>query len=236
MKKYFAILAIMLFVICVKAQPANNPSADTALLEMAKATLKAHGGEKFSQAKTMILRGSVDVTAPGTTQTLPASFALVIAGEKYRFDIQSAFFNFLQVSDGVNTSSSMPGVTLPPMNLVGLSILPKIEQAGFTVSALPEKLKKKKGFRVTSPEGYYSDFVVDEKTFIVKEYESSYDYNGNSISTSVAVSKYKDVDGVLVTEKYSQRLDLGQVTAYASFNAKDILLNSEVADDVFTIK
>ena len=236
MKKYFALLAIMLFVICVKAQNGNGASADTSLIDLAKSTLKAHGGEKLTKLKTMVLRGSVEVTAPGSTQTLPAAFALVIAGDKYRFDIQSIAVNFQQISDGVNTSSSMPGITLPPMNLVGLSILPKIETQGFTVSALPEKLKKKKGFRVTSPEGYYSDFIVDEKTFQVKEYESAYIYNGNTITTSVAINKYKDIDGVLITEKYSQRLDFGQLTAYANFNAKDILLNSEVTDDVFTIK
>jgi hypothetical protein len=231
MKKYFALIAIILFVFGAKAQ-----TNDAELKELARNTLKAHGGEKLSKAKTMVQRGSVEVTAPGTTQTLPAAFALVIAGDKYRFDIQSAFFNFLQVSDGVNTSSSMPGITLPPMNLVGLSILPKIESEGFTVSALPEKLKKKKGFRVTSPEGYYSDFVVDEKTFLIKEYESAYDYNGSRITTSVAINKYKDIDGILINEKYSQRLDLGSMTAYATFNAKDILINSEVTDDVFTIK
>ncbi|MEK7724858.1 MAG: hypothetical protein AAB336_10945 [Acidobacteriota bacterium] len=236
MIKYFTLLLILFLVICAKAQNNISVNAETALVELAKSTLKAHGGEKLSKAKTMVLRGSADITAPGTNQTLPASFALVIAGEKYRFDIQSAFFNFLQVCDGINTSSSMPGVTLPPMNLVGLSILPKIEEAGFIISNLPEKLKKKKGFRVTSPEGFYSDFIIDEKTFLVKEYESSYEFNGNLITTSVAINRYKEIDGVLVTEKYSQRLDFGSLTAYATFNAKNILINSEVTEDVFTIK
>jgi hypothetical protein len=236
MKKYLAALAIFLLAISLKAQNTSRSTEDAALLEMAQATFRAHGGEKLTQSRTLILRGSVEVTAPGSTQTLPASFALILAGEKYRFDIQSGFFNFLQVSDGFNTSSSMPGVSLPPMNRVGLYILPKLGEPGYTISALPEKLKKKKGFRMTSPEGYYSDFLIDEKTSLVKEFESSYDYNGRIISTSVAIQKYKDVEGVLVSEKFSQRLDLGQATAYASFNAKDILVNSEVADDVFTIK
>ena len=236
MKRIFALLLIMLFAVFIKAQNNAVTSSDPILLEIAKTTLKAHGGEKLVNTKTMVLRGSVDVTAPGTTQTLPAAFALVIAGERYRFDIQSGFFNFLQVSDGINMSSSMPGISLPPMNLVGLSMLPKMESPGFVISALPEKLKKKKGFRVTSPEGYYSDFVVDEKTSRVKSYESSYNYSGNNISTSVDIEKYKEIDGILVTEKFSQRLDLGQVTAYANFNAKNILINSEVEDSIFMIK
>ena len=235
MKRYFVLLAVFLFAFGVQART-GNLIGDAALLEMAKVTLKAHGGEKLSKAKTMILRGSADVSAPGTSQTLPASFAIVLSGEKYRFDIQSAFFNFLQVSDGVNTSTSMPGISLPPLNLIGLNILPKIEEAGFTVSVLPEKLKKKKGFRVTSPEGYYSDFIIDDKTNLVKEYESSYEIDGRTVATAVAISKYKDVDGVLITEKFSQRIDIGSISAYATFNAKDILLNSEVSDEVFTIK
>lgn len=236
MKKYFAFVAILISVFCVSAQTNNGLKTETDLLELAKKTLQAHGGQKLTSAKTMILRGSVDVSAPGSAQTLPASFSIVLAGEKYRFEIQSLIVNFLQVSDGVNTSTSMPGVSLPPMNLVGINMLAKVETTGFTVSPLPEKLKKKKGFRITSPEGYYSDFIVDEKTFLVKSYESSYSFNGNSVSTSVDIDKYKEIEGVLVTEKFSQRLDFGQLTAYANFNAKNILLNTEVTDDVFTIK
>lgn len=236
MKKYFALSLILLLVFCVAAQANIGLNNESELMEFAKKTLQAHGGQKLTYAKTMILRGSVDVSAPGSTQTLPASFSIVLAGEKYRFEIQSLVVNFLQVSDGVNTSTSMPGVSLPPMNLVGISMLAKVETSGFTVSALPEKLKKKKGFRITSPEGYYSDFIVDEKTFLVKSYESSYSFNGSSVSTSVEIDKYKEIEGVLITEKFSQRLDFGQLTAYANFNAKNILLNSEVTDDVFTIK
>lgn len=236
MKKYFALMAILFFVLGVSAQNNGSVKTETDLIDLAKKTLQAHGGQKLISAKTTILRGSVDVSAPGSAQTLPASFSIVLAGEKYRFEIQSLVVNFLQVSDGVNTSTSMPGISLPPMNLVGINMLAKLETAGFIVSPLPEKLKKKKGFRITSPEGYYSDFIVDEKTFLVKSYESSYSFNGNSVSTSVDIDKYKEIEGVFVTEKFSQRLDFGQLTAYANFNAKNILLNTEVTDDVFTIK
>ena len=230
MKKYFVVILVLILGIFAQAQ------SDAPSLEIAKATLKAHGGEKLNQAKTMVLRGSVDVSAPNSAQTLPASFAIVLAGEKYRFEIQSAIFNFQQISDGFNTSSSIPGFSLPPINRVGLFILPRIEEAGFLVSPLPEKFKKKKGFRVTSPEGDYLDFLVDEKTSLVKEYESSYQYGGRLVSTSVAIEKYKEVDGVLVNEKFSQRLDLGQNSAYANFKATNISINSEVANDIFIIK
>jgi hypothetical protein len=129
----------------------------------------------------------------------------------------------------------MAGISLPPMNRLGLPLLTKLDDTGFVVSGLPEKLKKKKGFRITSPEGYYTDFIVDEKTLQVKEYESSYEVNGRTVTTSVAVSKYRDVEGVLLNERFSQRLDMGQFTSYADFKAKEILVNSEVRDDVFVM-
>ncbi len=232
MKKYFALLLIIACGILTFAQ---EKKSDVALLEMAKATLKAHGGEKFIKVKTLVLRGGVEVSAPGSPQTLPAAFAIVVSGDKYRLDIQSAFFNFRQMSDGDQTFSSIAGLSLPPITRTGLQVIAKIEDAGYIVSALPEKFKKKKGFRVTSPEGYFSDFQIDEKTNLVKEYESNFELDGRAVSTSVAIDKYRDIDGVFINEKFSQRLDLGQTSSYANFNAKEILINSEVANDVFTM-
>lgn len=235
MVRFLIVLTALVFGL-VGVASAADPRSDAAALDLAKATLTAHGGAKIKDAKTMVLRGSVEVSAPGSTQTLPAAFAIVLSGEKYRFEIQSAFFNFQQTSDGDQTSSSMAGVSLPPINRVGVFVLPRIEEEGYVVAALGEKFKKKKGFRITSPEGYFTDFVVDEKTSLIKEYESSYELNGRLISTGVAISKYREVDGILVNEKFSQRLEFGSMSAYASFSAKDILINSAVDDDVFTIK
>lgn len=235
MKKFF--LTFLLLGIGLAGNVAAKTSvaeSDPAALELAKATLKAHGGDKLKAVKNMVIRGSVDVTGPNTQQSIPAGFAFVYAGEKYRFDLQSPFFSFKQIFDGQNTTSSMPGVSLPPLNRVGLPILAKIEDQGFVVSSLSEKLKKKKGFRVTSPEGYYADFIIDEKTSQVKEFEASYDIDGKTANTSVAIDKYKDVNGILVNEKFSQRIDLGSFTSYASFTAKEILIDTELGDDVFT--
>jgi hypothetical protein len=129
----------------------------------------------------------------------------------------------------------MRAFSLPPLNRVGLPLLTFIDNKEFVVTALPEKFKKKRGFRITSPEGYYTDFVIDEKTSQVKEYESSYEANGQLVTTSVAIDKYREVEGVLVNEKFSQRLEFGQITGYANFKAKDITVNGEVKDDVFAI-
>jgi hypothetical protein len=88
---------------------------------------------------------------------------------------------------------------------------------------------------MTAPDGFYTDFYVDEKTKLVKGYESLYEFGGRSATTSVEIDKYRTVEGVIVPERYAQRFDLGQLTIYGDFKSKDILVNSVVADDVFTL-
>lgn len=247
MKKFIAFLFVAVFCLSIDAQNKQESEkrndtkmaavkSDEAALETAKKTLAAHGGDKYKNVKTIVIRGSVDVTAPNSAQTLPAAFAMIFSGEKYRLEIQSAVFNFQQISDGRDTSSSIAGLTLPPINRAGLPLLTKVGAEGYIVSNLPEKLKKKKGFRITSPEGYYTDFIVDEKTSQVKDYESSYTFGERTVSTAVAIDKYRDIGGVFINEKFSQRLDMGQFTSYASFKAKDILIDSDVEDSVFIVK
>ena len=77
--------------------------------------------------------------------------------------------------------------------------------------------------------------IVDEKSGQIKGYESSYDINGQIATTSVAIDEFQTVEGVIVPKKYSQRFDLGQMTAYANFNTKQILVNSTIGDDVFAM-
>lgn len=246
MKKYFSLLLIAILAVGINAQSvasaqSNNSnnvngvsSADSASLELAKATIRAHGGDKFKNMKTLIIRGTADVS--GTpSQVIPATFAFVFSGEKYRVDIVNPLQSLKQIYDGEQTYSSINGFSLPPLNRMGLQLLQKIEQSGFVVSPLPEKLKQKKGFRVTSPEGYYTDFLIDEKTGQIKSFQSSYDVNGNTVSTSVDIDKVRNVDGVLIPENYAQRFDLGRMTIYSNFKAKEILVNSEVRDDVFVM-
>lgn len=207
---------------------------DNALLDLAKATLTAHGGDKLIKVKNLVVRGTADLSAGTSAQTFPAAFAITISGARFRYDIQSQFFNYKQIYDGQQNYSSITSFSMP-LDKIGMELLRKIGDKEYAVSVLPEKWKKKKGFRVTSPEGFYTDFIVDEKTNLVKEYESSYEVNGDTLTTSVAVDKYRDIDGVLVNEKFSQRMELSQGTFYANFKAKDILINSEIADDVFAM-
>ena len=211
-------------------------AAVNSAIDLAKAALKAHGGEKLSGIKTLTLTGSVDVTASGAPQAIPATFAMIFAGEKYRLDINNPFQPLSQAFDGVNTHSTAPnGFELPPVNRIGFIMLSKVGDTKFPITVLPAASKKKSGFRITSPEGFYTDYFVDEKTGQLKGYESSYEVNGRVVTTSVAVDKCRLVDGVLVPEKFSQRFDLGQFTAYADFKAKDILVNSAVSDEIFSL-
>ncbi len=217
-----------------KKEAAKTQTGEQTPLEQAKAALKAHGGDKFKNMKTLVVRGTADVSGSPTT-TFPATFAMILSGEKYRLEISNPFQPFKQIFDGEQTQSSIDNFTLPPINRLGLPLLQKIETTNYTVSALPEKYKKKKGFRITSPEGFYTDFFTDEKTNQIKSYEASYDYNGRNITTSVEIDKLLEVKGVQIPEKYAQRFDLGQLTIYSNFKAKEILVDSEVSDDVFKL-
>lgn len=213
------------------AKPAATSPAD-----VAKATLAAHGGDKLSGIKSLVLRGSVDITASSAPQAIPATFSMVFSGEKYRLDLNNPIQPISQVFDGTNTQTTVQnGFQLPPINRVGFIMLAKVGDNAFPITALPDSNKKRNGFRITSPEGFYTDYLVDEKTGQLKGYESSYEVNGRVVTTSVAIDKCKLVEGVLIPERFSQRFDLGQFTAYADFKAKEILVNSAISNDVFSL-
>lgn len=220
-------------------EPAKTPAASIVagkvVMDLARAALAAHGGDKLKQMKTLVMRGSVDITTSAFNQAIPSTFVTIIAGEKYNYELNNPFQPLKQVFDGQQTFSSIQGFSLPPITSLGFPLLPKIGETGYAITALGEINKKKTGFRMTTPEGYYTDFFLDEKSNQVKGYESSYEYDGRKITTSVAIDKCQLVEGVLVPEKYSQRFDLGNLTAYADFKSKVILVNSKVDDDVFAM-
>lgn len=217
----------------VDNETAAAKASDPTPMDLANAAVTAHGGEKLKAMKTLFIKGSLDLNV--FNQPTPATFATAISGDKYSFIINSALQPLKQVYDGQETYSSMQGFSLPPVTSLGFPLLPKVGTAGYIVTALADPKKKKSGFRITTPAGYYTDFYLDEKTSQIKSYESSYEFNGRTITTSVVVDKCLLVEGVLVPEKYSQRFDLGQMTAYASFKAKEILVNSPLSDDLFVI-
>jgi hypothetical protein len=241
MLKYLSCL-VFLFVLAGNLSAQKKGSATTvpaqksfaAEIELAKLAVAAHGGDKLKNLKSLVIKGAVDVTTSAFAQAIPASFVTIFAGEKYRIEIANPIQPFKQTYDGTQTSSTLRGgISLPPINRLGLPLLQQFGKQGFVITALPEAKKKRKGFRMTSPDGYYTDFYLDEKTNQIKGYDASYDMNGRAVSTSVEIDKYRDVEGVLIPEKYAQRFDMEQITVYASFKAKDITINTEVPDGVF---
>jgi len=205
-------------------------------IALAKLALEAHGGEKLRNMKTLIVRGSADVTTSAFNQAIPATFVVILAKEKYRFEIMNPFQPVKQVFDGVNTSTTIQGgMTLPPVTRLGFPLLPMIGQPGFIITALPDGKKKAKGFRITAPDGYYTDFYLNEKTNQLKGYDSSYEIGGRTVTTSVEIDSLRVVDGISIPEKYAQRFDTEQVTVYALFKTKEILVNTPVDDDVFSM-
>lgn len=236
MRFLFAAVLIALSMLSNNAQTEEFTKGTKPLIDSAstaKQAFDAHGGAKLKTIKTLVIKGGVDVTVQA--QSLPGGFSTVISGDKYILDIQTQFQSIKQTFDGTNTVSSINGITLPPVTSLGFPLLPRFGDNGYVVSQVAGK-KKGKGFRLTAPDGFYTDFYIDEKTGLISSYESAYEMNGRTFTTSIEVDKYKVVDGISVPEQYSQRFDLGPITAYANFKAKDILINSKIDDAVFTAK
>lgn len=240
MKRY--ILALSLIVTCVSALAAqttsngkqgDKPAVDnSAFVETAKSALAAHGGDKLRQMRSLVTSGAVDIV-PTPSQVIPATFVLAMAGEKYLFELNNPLQPLKQVYDGRQLYSS--GYQLPPMTSLGFPLLPKIGEAGYVIGPPAEGKKKRKGFRITTPDGYYTDFFIDEKTGQIKWYESAYEVMGRTATTAVEIDEMVVVEGITVPKKYSQRFDMGPITAYANFKTKDVVVNKPIADDLFAI-
>jgi hypothetical protein len=214
------------------ASRSATPNFD-AEIALAKQAVEAHGGSKLREMRSLLVRGSVDVSTAASPQVIPATFLNIYAGSKYVFELNNPLQPFKQVYDGEQTSSSMRGFNLPPMNRLGFPLLQHLGEQGFIITSIPADKKKKKGFRMTSPEGFYTDFYLDEKTNQVKGFDSSFEVRGRSFTTSAEIEKYRLVDGVLVPERFVQRFDTDQLTIYANFKAKDIQVNAPVDEAIF---
>ncbi|MCM3870190.1 MAG: hypothetical protein ND895_05770, partial [Pyrinomonadaceae bacterium] len=206
-------------------------SATTSPADLARAALAAQGGEKFKNLKNMVLRGSVDLFAPNSTQSIPGSFVSVIAGDKNRLEVDARpAVSFKQIYDGQRSYSSLPNVDIPPASKFGMSLLLKFDQPGYVVSALPDK-KKQRAFRVSDPDGNTTDFYVDAATGRVMSFMIP--YGGYTFGTEN--KKLKEVDGVLVATSFTQRLEMPQGAFFADYTVKDVKLNQALGDDVFAI-
>ena len=206
-------------------------TATTSPLDLARAALAAQGGDKFKALKSMVLKGSVDLYAPNSTQSVPGGFIWVVAGDKVRVEIDARpAVSFKQIYDGQRSYSSLPGVELPPASKFGLAVLGRFDQPGYTVTALPDKRKHRR-FRISDADGNTTDFYIDTSNGRVMSFLIP--YGGYIFGTEN--KKFKEFDGVLVPVSFSQRLEMAAGAFFADYNVKDVKLNNPLGDDVFAI-
>jgi hypothetical protein len=208
-----------------------NITAATPPEELARVAFMAQGGEKFRKVQNMVLRGSVDLFAPNSTQSIPGGFVIVTSGDKVRIEIDARpAVSFKQIYDGQNTYSSLPGVELPPPSKFGLGILVKFDQPGYKITAIPDR-KKLRGFRISDMDGNATEFFIDSATGRVMTFLIG--YNGYTFGTEH--KKFKEFDGILVPTSFTQRLEMPQGAFFADYNVKDVKLNQTLSEDVFLI-
>jgi hypothetical protein len=210
-----------------------------AALELARAALKAQGGDSFIKLKSLVLTGTADISKPGSVQAIPAKFVIIMAGENCRVELQSPFFSLRQIYDGRQNYMNLPGVNFPPITKFGLNLLSKLDEPGYLVSELPEK-KKQKGFRITDPDGNFTDFYTDAASSQVVSYmiQTNYRRKGDkelSLKFAVEHKKMKTVEGVLVPFSFMQRIDTPKGSFFADYKVTDVKVNQPVGSDVFTI-
>jgi hypothetical protein len=213
------------------ATPATAITATTSPVDLARAAVAAQGGDKFKSLKNAVLRGSVDLYGPNSTQSVPGGFVLVTAGDKFRMEVDARpLFSFKQIFDGQQSYSSLPGAEMAPASKFGMRVLAKFAEPGYTVTALPDK-KKQRGFRIVDGEGNATDFYLDPATGRVMSF--TFSFNGYNFGTEN--KKFKEVDGVLIPSSFTQRIEMPQGAAFAEFNAKDVKVNQPLGDDVFAM-
>jgi hypothetical protein len=213
------------------AIPAAAITATTSPVDLARAALAAQGGEKFKNLKNIVLRGSANLYAPNSTQSIPGGFVLAVAGDKVLLEVDARpVFNLKQIFDGQRSYSSMPGVDMPPASKFGMPVLAKFDQPGYTVSALPDK-KKQRSFRIVDSEGNTTDFYLDPATGRV--ITCLIPYNGYTFG--IENTKFKEIDGVLVAMEFTWRLETPQGAFFAEYKVKDAKLNQALGDDVFAM-
>lgn len=206
-------------------------TATTTPLDIARAALIAQGGEKYRNLKSIVLKGSVDLYGPNTTQSIPGGFVIVIAGEKTRMEVDARpAVSFKMIYDGQRTYSSLPNVDMPSPTKFGMGMLVKFDQDGYAVTAIPDK-KKHRGFRITDSEGSVTDFYVDPASGRIMSFMIP--YSGYTFGTEN--KKFKDFEGVLVATSFTQRLEMPQGAFFADYSVKDAKLNQPIGDDVFAI-
>jgi len=215
------------------AIPAPPPITDKSTpTELAKAALAALGGDNFKKMKSSYMTGSANLYAPNQAGSIPGSFAIAMAGDKVRVDVNAQpIIVFKQIYDGERSFSTLPGIEIPAPSKFGLPVLAKFDQPGYKVSAIPDK-KKLRGFRIVDPDGNTTDYYIDPATARVSEYIIP--YQGYTFGSTI--SKFAEVEGVLIPMSFTQRFEMPQGAYFAEYKVKSVKLNGPIADDVFMIQ
>lgn len=215
------------------AIPAPPPITDKSTpTELARAALAALGGDNFKKMKSSFVTGSANLYAPNQAGSIPGTFAIAIAGDKVRVDVNAQpIIVFKQIYDGERSFSTLPGIEIPPPSRFGLPVLAKYDQTGYTVSAIPDK-KKLRGFRIVDPNGNTTDYYIDPATARVSEYIIP--YQGYTFGSTI--SKFAEVDGVLIPMSFTQRFEMPAGAYFAEYKVKSVKLNGPISDDVFMIQ
>lgn len=242
MKKAITLVSLLLVlaivpVVSAQDKPKGNgaaaPAIDatTAPADLARAAVAAMGGDKFKALRSTVMRGSVNLYAPNSANALPGQFVIATSGDKMRIEVAAPpVFAFKQIFDGDRFYSSIPNMQLPPLNKFGINVLTKYDQAGYAVTAIPDK-DKLRGFRISDADGNATDFYLEPATARVKTFMIP--FNGRMFGTEN--DKMKDVEGVLIPFKFTMRLETVQGAYFAEYNVKDIKLNQDLPADTFEI-
>ena len=210
--------------------PTAKLAPDAKPLDIARAAFAAQGGETYRKLKSLMVSGSLDVFSATSTINISGRFVTITAGDKLRREINAPPAPFIRIiSDGANTYVSVPNVNLPPSSSLGLVVLRHFDETGYVVGPLQGSEKKKRGFSVTTPDGYWTDFYVDADTSRVVGY--SFVYDGNVFGSEF--KKLTVVDGVLVPFQFTEVLNLPLGAFYLESKVKEAKTNIELADDVF---
>src|ERR1043166_1685858 len=145
----------------VETLPVVAVTATASPIELAKAALVAQGGDKFRALKSTVLRGSVDLYGPNSTQSVPGGFVLVTSGDKIRMEVDALrLFTFKQIFDRLHSYGWPPGAEMPPVRKFVRRLLSRVQEPGFTVTAPPDK-KNQRASRIADAEGNATDFYLD---------------------------------------------------------------------------
>lgn len=222
----------------VKAAAAVSSAKEThttnakAAAGLARATYAVQGGDKFRNLKSYGLSGEGLAISPIFSEPVPMQFTFVTTSDRIRIDIGVSFGNIQLINDGkqfynlVNGRPASFGIA--PPSKFGLGVLARYDQPGYTVAALPEQTSAS-GFRITDAEGNSTDFYVDAKTGRITRLV----YQFNSLKQEWEFTSFKEVEGVLVPQNFTFKMESKTGPYLLAFNAENVKINPPVSDKTF---